>query len=127
MKEPRKIRKIHLQTCKQLKALKSRMNDAEEQMSDLKDRIMEIIHSGQQPENQMKTHGSNVRDLGDNIKQVDLHIRVIPERGGKETGIGNIYEGVPVTAQWLTNPTSIHENMGSIPALPQWVTDLALL
>ena len=35
-------------------------------------------------------------------------------------------QGVPVVAQWLTNPTGNHEVLGSIPALAQWVDDPAL-
>jgi len=34
--------------------------------------------------------------------------------------------GVPVVAQWLTNPTSNYEVAGSVPALAQWVNDPAL-
>ena len=34
--------------------------------------------------------------------------------------------GVLVMAQWSTNPTRNHEVVGSIPALAQWVGDLAL-
>ena len=36
------------------------------------------------------------------------------------------HAGVPVVAQWLTNPTSIHEDAGAILGLTQWVKDLAL-
>ena len=34
--------------------------------------------------------------------------------------------GVPVVAQWLTNPTRNHEVVASIPGLAQWVKVLAL-
>ena len=35
--------------------------------------------------------------------------------------------GVPIVAQWCTNPTSIHEDVGLIPGLAQCVKALAWL
>ena len=35
--------------------------------------------------------------------------------------------GVPIVAKWVKNPTRMHEDVGSIPGLAQWVKDLVLL
>ena len=46
------------------------MNNVEERISDVEDRIMEITQSGQQTGNQMKKKcESNIRDLWDNINR----------------------------------------------------------
>ena len=79
----------------ELKPEKSRMSDADGWISDLEDRIMDITPSGQQIENQMKKHESNIRDLWDNIKQANLRVIGIPgEEKGK--GIENIFEEIVV-------------------------------
>ena len=38
-----------------------------------------------------------------------------------------VSRGVPIVALWVKNPTSIHEDVGLIPSLAQWVKDLVLL
>ena len=34
--------------------------------------------------------------------------------------------GISVVAKWVKNPTSIHEDAGSIPGLAQWIEDPVL-
>ena len=50
----------------------------------------------------------------------------VEERENLNSALRNINLGVPVVAQWLTNLTRNHEVSGSVPALAQWVEDLAL-
>ena len=57
----------------ELKALKSRMNKAEEWISDMEDKMMEITNQ----DSRRKTKWENMKaiwDLWDNIKQTNLHI-----------------------------------------------------
>ena len=60
----------------------------------MEDRIIEITHSGQQTENQMKQHESNVRGLWDNINRASLYIIGIPEGEEKVKGVENIFEEI---------------------------------
>uniref|UniRef100_A0A8D0PPP6 L1 transposable element RRM domain-containing protein n=2 Tax=Sus scrofa TaxID=9823 RepID=A0A8D0PPP6_PIG len=74
----------------ELRAVKTRMNNAKEQII----RIVEITQSGQQTENQMKKHESNIRDLWDNIKWANLCIIGIPEGIENDKGMENIFEEI---------------------------------
>ena len=48
------------------------------------------------------------------------------EEGGIESINMTSVLGVPFVAQWLMDPTRIHEDVGSIPGPTQWVKDPAL-
>ena len=55
----------------------------------------------------------------------------MPEEGrgralGEASGDQNAEMEVSIVAQWVNNLTSIHEVVGLIPGLDQWVKDLAL-
>ena len=49
------------------------------------------------------------------------------QRKSLKRNFKNVELGVPTMAQGLMNPTSTHEDAGSVPGLTQWVKDLELL
>ena len=59
--------------------------------------------------------------------KIDFKINtLIRYKEGHTIMIKEPIQGVPVVAQWFTNPTRNHEVVGSIPDLAQWAKDLAL-
>ena len=68
------------------------MNNEEEQISDLEDRIMEITWSGHLTGNLMKKHESSIRDLWGNTRSANICLIGILEGEGK--GIENIFEEI---------------------------------
>ena len=68
MRSQEKLENSFAEMKTELKAIKSIMNNAEEWIRDIEDRIMEITQSGQQTENQMKKDVNNIISLWDNTK-----------------------------------------------------------
>lgn len=62
--EPRKLENSFAEIQTEGKAIKTWMNNAEERISDVEQRIMEITQSGQQTENQMEKNERNMRPMG---------------------------------------------------------------
>ena len=57
-----------------LEGINSRITEAEERISDLKDKIVEITTAEQNKEKRMKRIEDSLRDLWDNIKHTNIQI-----------------------------------------------------
>ena len=58
----------------------SRITEAEEQINDLEDRMVEITAIEQNIEKTMKRNKDSLRDLWDNIKHTNIQIIEVPEK-----------------------------------------------
>ena len=89
-----------------LEGINSRINETEEQLSELEDRVVEITATivptvGQNNEKRMKRNEDSPRDLWDNTKCTKIHITEIPEGEEKEKGPKKILE--KITAENFPN------------------------
>ena len=62
-----------------LEGINSRITEAEERISELGDRMVEIIAMEQNKEKRMKRNKDSLRDLWDNIKYTNICIIAVPE------------------------------------------------
>ena len=79
-----------------LEGINSRITEAEEQISDLEDKRVEITITEQNKEKRMKRIEDSVRDLWDNIKCTNIRIRGVPEEEEKKKGTKKIFEEITV-------------------------------
>ena len=79
-----------------LEGINSRIPEAEEWISDLEDKIVEITTAEQNKEERMKRIEDNLRDLWDNIKCTNIQIIGVPEEEEKKKGTEKIFEEIIV-------------------------------
>ena len=77
-----------------LEGIYSRITEAEEQINDLQDKMVEITAAEQNTEKRMKRNEDSLRDLLDNIKCTNVHILEIPEGEEREKGPEKIFEEI---------------------------------
>ena len=80
------------ETKNSLQRINSRITEAEEQISDLEDKIVEITTTDQNKEQIMKRIEDSPRDLWDNTKHTNILIIGVPEEEEKKKGTGKIFE-----------------------------------
>ena len=79
-----------------LEGINSRITEAEEQISDLEDRMVEFTAVEQNQEKRMKRNEDSLRDLWDNIKRNNIRIIGVPEGEEREKGPEKIFEEIIV-------------------------------
>ena len=79
-----------------LEGINSRITEAEEQISDLEDRMVEFTAMEQNKDKRMKRNEDILRDLWDSIKHTNILIIGVPEGEQREKGPEKIFEEIIV-------------------------------
>ena len=79
-----------------LEGINSRITKAEEQISDLEDRMVEFTATEQNKEKRMKRIEDSLTDLWDSIKHTNIRILGVPEGEEREKGPEKICEEIIV-------------------------------
>ena len=79
-----------------LEGINSRITEAEERISDLEDRMVELTAAEQTKEKRMKRNEDSIRDFWDNIKLNNIRIIGVPEGEEREKGPEQMFEQIIV-------------------------------
>ena len=75
-----------------LEAANSGIQDAEEWISEVEDRWVEIMDAEQKREKRWKRNEDSLRELWDNVKCTNIHIIGVPEGEEREKGTEKIFQ-----------------------------------
>ena len=105
-----------------LEGINSRITEAEERISDLEDKIVEITTAEQNKEKRMKRIEDSLRDIWDNIKCTNIRIIGVPEEEEKKKGTEKIFEEIivenfPNMGKEIVNQVQEKQR---VPGLPWW-------
>ena len=87
--------------------INTRITEAEEQISHLEEKILEITTAEQNKEKRMKRIEDSLRDLWDNIKRTNIRIIGAPEEEEKKKGTEKIFEEIIVETSLIWEKKSL--------------------
>ena len=77
-----------------LKVLMTRVNEVEERVSDIEDKLMARKEGGEKGEQQLKDHKEMLREINDSLRRQNLCIIGIPEGTDMDRGPESIFEQI---------------------------------
>ena len=86
-----------------MEALTARINEAEERISDIEDQMTKNKEAEQKRDKQILDYEGRIRELSDTIKQNNIRIIEIPEKGERERGAEGILEQIIIENLFLYN------------------------
>ena len=91
---PRGNEEYNFWTENTVEGLKSRLNEAEYQISELEDKVEKNSQNEQEGKKSLRKDEQVVREMQDNMKRNNIHIIGIPEGEEEQQGIENLFEKV---------------------------------
>ena len=100
-KDPKELKNKHAnntitEIINTQEGINSRISEAEEQISELEDKMVEITSEDQNKVKRMKRTEDSLRDHWDNIKCTNIRIIGVPEEEEKKKGYEKIFEEIIV-------------------------------
>ena len=101
-----------------LEGINSRITEAEEQISDLEDKIVEINTTERNKEKRMKRIEDSLRDLWDNIKHTNIQIIGVPEEEEKKKCSEKIFGEIIIVENFPNMGNKIVNQVQEVQGVP---------